>query len=308
MAIERIKITDAAQWHNLRRADVTASVVGALFGAHDFATPFSLSLAKTGRAPDVEETPAMQRGRLLEPVAVQLLREMHPDWKVIHNAADGYYFRDTDARIGATPDVLVLKAPGRGPGIVQIKSVEASIYRRKWLVDGEPEAPLWIALQATLEAYLTGAKWAAVGPLVVGHGVDMPLIEVPLVDGVIDAIKARAAEFWRDVEEGREPEIDYERDGALLDTLYADGDEEGEVDLTGDERVVELLAAREAALADRREVERRITIIDAEVKAKMGDAVVAHLPGGRRIVWRKQRRAGGYVAPSNSRTLRYPHA
>ena len=75
MAIERIKITDARQWHRLRRADVTASVVGSLFGAHDFVTPFSLYLAKTGRAPDVEETPAMQRGRLWSPSPSSLLRE-----------------------------------------------------------------------------------------------------------------------------------------------------------------------------------------------------------------------------------------
>ena len=306
MAIKRIKVTDTAQWHRLRRADVTASVVGALFNAHDFVTPYALWASKTGRAPEVEETPAMQRGRLLEPVAVQLLSEQHPDWTLVHNAAGGHYFRDPDHRIGGTPDVIVTKAPGRDRGVIQIKSVEASVYRRKWLVDGEPEAPLWIALQATLEAYLTGAKWAAVGPLVVGHGVEMPLIEVPLVEGVIDAIKIKAGEFWRDVAAGNEPPLDYERDGALLDHLYADGDEEEAVDLTTDERVMALVTDRAEALAERLAAEKRIAAIDAEVKAKMGDAVLAYLPGGRRIVWRKQRRPGGYVAPSNARTLRYP--
>ena len=34
----------------------------------------------------------MQRGRLLEPVAVQMLRERFPRWKIEHNAAENVYY------------------------------------------------------------------------------------------------------------------------------------------------------------------------------------------------------------------------
>ncbi|MDF3606523.1 hypothetical protein PE067_10465 [Paracoccus sp. DMF-8] len=100
----------------------------------------------------------MKRGRLLEPVAVQLIREQNPAWDVTHNAANEYW-RDPEARIGATPDTIV-RCPERGLGTVQIKSVEQSAYRRNWLdAEGNPEPPLWIQHQATLEAHMIGAQW-----------------------------------------------------------------------------------------------------------------------------------------------------
>jgi len=304
--IQVITPKDRAQWFAERGKDVTASVVACLFGEHPWMTAFELWAVKSGRLKrSSEETPAMQRGRLLEPVAVQLLREQFPKWKIEHNAAEDRYFRDPEARLGGTPDVIVTRSP-RGRGVVQIKSVEASVYRRTWMVDGEPEPPLWICLQAVLEAHLTGAEWAAVAPLVIGHGLDLPLIEVPLVPGVIDAMKERAAEFWRSVEEGREPPADYARDGAVIDRLYAREDEDEEVDLTSDEEVVRLIAARAALHEQARAAKEEIDAIDAAIKARMGTAAVAHLPGGRRITWRTQRRSGTFIAPSEGRVLRLP--
>jgi predicted phage-related endonuclease len=307
--VEIIRPKDRTAWLRARGRDITASVVGALFGEHEFLTEFELWATKTGRVPNtVDETPAMARGRLLEPVAIQLLREQYPDWKIEHNAAENIYFRDPLARLGATPDAIV-HAPGRGKGVVQIKSVEANVYRRKWLdADGAPEVPFWIALQAALEAHLTGSQWAAVAPLVVGHGLEMPLIEIPLVDGVVDAMKARAAEFWAMVEEGREPQPDYGRDGALIDRLYAHGDEFEEIDLTADNRIPDLLAQRAAFAKEQRVNRDAIERIDAEVKLKLGNAHVAHLAGGRKITWKLQRRAGSFVPPSETRVLRYPPA
>jgi predicted phage-related endonuclease len=135
----------------------------------------------------------------------------------------------------------------------------------------------------------------------------MPLIDVPLVPGVIDAVKARVAEFWAMVDEGREPKPDFARDGAVIDRIYAGGDEHHEVDLTRDNRVPELLAARAELLKSRSATNAAIDEIDAEIKAKLGNAHVAHIAGGRKITWRPQRRAGGFVAPSVSRVLRYPN-
>lgn len=305
--IERLTPKDRRAWLALRGRDVTASTVGALFGEHEFLTIYELWAQKTGRLPRGAdaETPAMQRGRLLEPVAIALMREMHPEWQIEHNAAENVYYRDPEARIGATPDAIVT-APGRGLGVVQIKSVEASVYRRKWIVEGEPEPPLWIALQASVEAHLTGAKWAAVAPLVVGHGLEMPIIEVPLADGVISAIKERVADFWQMVAEGREPEPDYARDGDVLDAMYPHSDAREEVDLSTDNRINQLIADRVAARAAITAAEADLKAIDAEVKAKMGFAEVAHVGGGRRITWETRRRSG-YVAPATTyRFLKFP--
>lgn len=305
----RIRVITPANreaWFRERGKDVTASTVAALFDEHPFMSRYELWALKTGRLRrSMEDTPQMQRGRLLEPVAVQLLREQKPKWKIEHNAATETYYRDPEARLGGTPDVIVTRSP-RGRGVIQIKSVEASIYRRNWLVDGEPEVPLWIALQASLEAYLTGAEWAAVAPLVVGHGLELPLIEVPLVPGVIDAMRERAAEFWAMVAEGHEPVPDYSRDGAVIERIYEQADDGEEVDLTGDERVVELIHNRRMLQGHISALKAEVEEIDAEIKATMGAASVAHLPGGRRITWRTQKRAGQFIAPSESRVLRFP--
>ena len=304
--IERLTPKDRKTWLSLRTRDVTASTVGALFGAHDFLTPFELWAVKAGRLDrSSEETPAMQRGRLLEPVAVQLLREQRPEWKVEHNAADNVYFRDPAARLGATPDVIV-EAPGRGKGVVQIKSVEASVYRRKWLVDGNPEVPVWIALQAAVEAYLTEAQWAAVAPLVIGHGLEMPLVEVDLEDGLIDAIKARVAEFWKLVESGEEPPPDFARDGETIETIHATGSSRVEVDLSTNNRIRELIDTREAARLAVKDAKAKVDEIDAEVKWLMGEAEIAHVGQGQRITWKQQNRSGFYVAPKSFRVLNYP--
>ncbi len=305
--VEVITPEDQATWHLLRGKDITASVVGALFGEHEYVTEFELWAMKTGRLKrHYEETPAMQRGRLLEPVAVQLLKEQFPKWRIDHNAAENRYYRDPAARLGATPDVIV-DARGKGRGVIQIKSVEASIYRRKWLDDdGQPEPPLWIALQAALEAHLTNSVWAAVAPLVIGHGIDLPLIDIPLVPGIIEAMQTRAAEFWGMVEAGEEPTPRYSRDASVIDRIYAVEDDETEVDLTANNFFPELLEERAGLQADIFTKKNRIEEIDALIKATMGNAAVAHIPGGRRITWRTESRPGGFTAPSKSRVLRLP--
>ncbi|XHE14409.1 YqaJ viral recombinase family protein [Agrobacterium deltaense] len=306
-AVEIIKPKNRVAWLQARNADITASVVAALFGEHEFTTVFELWALKTGRIPHLEgETAAMQRGRLLEPVAVQLMREQRPDWRIEHNSAENTYYREPSSRLGGTPDVMV-SSRDRGRGVVQIKSVEASVFRRKWLdEDGNVEPPLWIALQATLEAHLTGSDWAAVAPLVVGHGVEMPLVEVPIVPGVIEAMRERSAEFWELVASGNEPQPDFSRDAAIIERIYGMGDQFDEVDLTADNRIPALIDERRECMAEREGAQRRINEIDAEIKAKMGSAHIAHIPGGQKITWKPQKRAGFFVEPVTSRVLRYP--
>ena len=151
-----------------------------------------------------------------------------------------------------------------------------------------------------------GASWAAVAPLVVGHGLEMPLIEIPLVEGVFVAMLAKVDAFWTMVAEGREPHPDYGRDGEVIEAIYGDGNAENEIDLSADNRIRELVAVRAMHRAAITHAHKMADEIDAEVKAKLGSAHVAHLGQGQRISWRPSRREGFFVAPSTVRTLRYP--
>ncbi len=306
MTIERINVKTSAEWHARRTRDVTASVVGALFGVHEFVTPYALWAYKSGRAKaDPEETPAMLRGHLLEPVAVKLLKSLKPKWKIKHNTNPGDYWRDSEVRLGATPDVIAID-PKRGQGIVQIKSVEQSVYRRKWLAGNDvPEPPFWIAMQAVVEAYLTGSVWAAVAPIVVGHGIEMPVIDIPIMDGAIQRIRAQSVEFWEQVESGEELVPDYSLDADLIERMYAQ--EKGEeIDLTRDNQIYDLIDMRKRLKAEAVEADNKVTAIDAEIKHKLQGASIAHLAGGKKITWLTQKRAGYFAPPKEFRVLRIP--
>lgn len=306
--IERLLPADREAWFKLRDSDITASVVGALFGAHEWMTYADLWAQKTGRVKREEgETPAQRRGRLLEDDALQILAEERPDWKIEHNAQHVYY-REPASRLGATPDAIV-EAPGRGRGIVQIKSVSRSAFKHGWhSEDGAIDVPLWIALQATLEAHLANASWAAVGALLFDSfgGLSLELVEIELMPGVIDAMRAKSAEFWALIKKGKEPAFDFKRDGDLIRTLYADAQNLKTVDLSTDNRMPTLLAERAAAKAQEKAAKEAIEAIDAEIKSKLGEAEVGLLGDGKQVTWKLQTRNGYTVAPTAFRVLKCP--
>jgi len=276
--IERFPVTSRDQWLALRQKDVTASAAGALLGVHDYITHYSLWALKAGKiVEDPEESGAMKRGRLLEPVAVELIREQHPDWTITLNKSPIYY-RDPVARIGATPDLIVQNA--EGTGVVQIKTVEPSIFRRKWRDDetGETRPPLWIAVQAIIEAHLTGCDWAAVAALVVGFGIDLHIVPVPIHADIIKRIKAEVDKFWQQVAADQAPPFDYARDGKLIAELYGQTSDTS-IDLSGDNHLPVILSEDEALAETLKTAKARRDEIKNELIAKMGEAAFATLPG-----------------------------
>jgi len=303
--IERHLIKDRSQWLGLRQSDVTASVAGALLGIHEYQTAYGLWALKSGLiTEDAEETAPMRRGRLLEPVALQLLSELRPTWRVERGQ---HYFRDSEARIGATPDAFAIDPERKGFGIVQIKTVEPSIFRRKWKSDDEfaaPEPPIWIVIQAIIEAHLTGASWAVVTPLVVGFGLDLPIIEIPIHAELMNILRAKVATFWKRVETKTPPEFDYVKDGKLISRMYG-ADDGSEVDLSTD-NMLPGLAEELAVLKERMKAdEKRRTEIENEFKAKIGSASIAYLADRQRVTWKTQSRKGFVVEPTSYRVLRF---
>lgn len=303
MPIERIAIESREQWLACRSQDVTASIAGALLGVHPYSTAYGLYLLKKGLIhEDPEETGPMRRGRLLEPVAVQMLREDRPQW-TIEEYPIGYYYRDPVARIGATPDVFAINEHGK-PGIVQLKSVEPSVFRREWKTDnGMIEPPLWIVVQAILETYLTSREWAAVAPLVVGFGLDLPIIDIPIHAGIFERIKLEVDQFWQRIESGENYPADYARDGSLIVQLYPQ-DNGVEIDLSGDNALPEFVDLLENARAAKKSAETDEKTAKAAISERMGEAAIARIADGRRISHKTTSRAGYFVNETSFRTLR----
>lgn len=292
--VETWPVTDRAAWLERRQKDVTASAIGAILNVHEHITAYELWALKSGLvAEDPEETHPMVRGRLLEPVAIELLRERRPYWKVWQPNA---YWRDGEKRIGATPDALATDEAGR-LGVVQVKTVEPSVFRRKWINDDhDVEPPLWIAIQALVEAHLTGAKWAAVAVMRVGFGLDIDVVVIPLHDGIMARIETEVAAFWRSIESGTPPDPDLRRDGALIEALYAPTGEV--IDLSADNYAIALADERAIVSAQKTSAEKRLKEIKAELLVKLGDASAGTLADGRLIEAKRVRRAGYEVGPT----------
>lgn len=297
MTIEQHPITTREAWLALRRQDVTASSAGALLGVHPYVTAFALWAEKTGAVtPDGEITEAQERGLELEPIAVKRIQRQRPDWQVWQ---PNVYYRDADARLGATPDAFAIR-PGDAPGfgVIQIKSVEPREFRKKWRSeDGTTEPPVWIVIQALVEAELVGASWAAVAALVISYGIKLELVEIPIHRGIIDRIRAETRAFWRAIDEGRTPEHDYNRDAALIEKLF-NPTAPAPLDLRSDNALPELLDERDRIKDEISEREARRKAIKAELLAKLGDHGAAIAADGRLITAKHVDRAGYAVKPS----------
>ena len=282
--VETFDSRDRAAWLKMRQQDVTASVAGALFGVHDWVTPYQLFALKAGLVGEDEvESKAMRRGRLLEDDAIQILREDYPTWRIDQGAR---YYRDPAHRIGATPDAFAI-APGvEGFGVVQVKTVDPFAFRQKWKIDGSVEAPLWIAVQATIEALLTGASWACVAALVVDGGLTLHVIDIPLRPALLTKLRGLVAEFWTRVAANDPYPPDYARDGATIARVFSEADDDAVADLSGNARVGEILAKREALKAresDGSAAEKERKALDAELIFALGNASLGRLADGRII-------------------------
>lgn len=272
--IQRIPITDREQWLALRKHDVTASVIGALFGVHPYETALGVYLDKTGEA-EPEPPNAMLEWRLiLESAVGAAVERQRPEWK-ISKATE--YLRDPAARIGATPDFYIHGDP-RGLGVLQAKTVAPDAFRKHW--DGD-QPPFYIALQNACELMLeTKATFGAVAALVINpYKLECPIFEIPRHAGVEARIREAAAKFWESVAWGEPPAPDYARDGALIAALTQEAEPRQTADLTGDNHLPVLLAEREQLKARLDADAARLAEIEAEVKFKMGGAEAAVIDG-----------------------------
>ncbi|MCV0395430.1 MAG: YqaJ viral recombinase family protein [Rhizobiaceae bacterium] len=306
MPIEIIHPADRDAWLAARRQDVTASVAGCLLGVHPYTTAYGLWAEKSGRIPsDDQDNAILRRGRLLEPVVVEMLREDYPEWTIEYHR-DNAYWRDTADRIGATPDAFGTRPDAFGQGILQIKTVAEDKFRREWLDPdtGEVILPLWIAVQAIVEATLTGSAWASVAILVWGRGIELVVEDVPLDAGarVMARLRREVREFWRKVEAGEEPPIDWHHDGAAVLAVWSDSLPDRK-DLTGvdeiDATIADYRASKDAANAAQQRVERlRPRILHALGSAEAG------FTDNWDITARTSVRTGPNGQPVKSRVLR----
>ena len=306
MSVEILTPPNRDAWLALRGATIGASESPALFGVHPWLSAYELHHLKAGTiTADLTETGPMRRGRHLEEVAVKFLQEERPAWAVTANVVgqEGRFYRNLADGLSCTPDAFVTDPERAGTGIAQIKSVEPMVFRQRWKnEDGQVEVPLYVAVQAVQEAFLTGATWAVVCPLVIGFSIEMPILEVPLHAGLVERLKGEAAAFWRGVREGRAPDPDHAKDGALLERMWTGAADP--IDLSASNSLIDLADERARLSAEKGAAEKRIKAIKVDLLAALGDAAAGKLADGRIITAKRINRDGYQVEPSSYVDLR----
>jgi predicted phage-related endonuclease len=302
--IERIPIESREQWLALRKQDVTASRIGALFSCHPYATALRLYMEQAGlEFPEQNENPVMRRGRLLEPVVAQDVAEQHPEWHITKNS---HYYRNPKLRLGATPDFLI-EGDSRGLGVLQTKTSGPAEFARDWA--NGTEIPFWIILQTLTEAMLTGATWAVIAVMPVdAYKLASTILDVPRHPATEQRIRTAVTQFWDDVAHGREPAPDYGKDADLIKLLAPRAIPDKSIDLSTDNEFPEILAQREQLKEKIKLCQARVEEIDTEIRFRMRDAERIDGINGWSIRWKNEPRAA-YTVPANpdNRPLRIKH-
>lgn len=275
MTVIRTPITDEASWLTARQPNVNASEIAALFGCHAQETKLSLYARKAGLANLAGPSGTiLERGHIFEPAVAEFVRRERPRWRLQRNE---HYLHSPQWRLGATPDYWV-ECPERGPGVLQCKFVNPFKFRDEWQ-DGPP---LGFILQTAQEALLAEVQWAAIGALTAdAFNHQGGVFEFERNSGAEARIIRAAASFWEDVSAGRQPAPDYTQDDDVIRAMYP-RDNGLTIDLSGDNRLAFLLAERERLTEEIKTAapaEKQLEAVNAEIRAKLGDATAAILPG-----------------------------
>lgn len=275
MSVERFQYSTREKWLELRKQDVTASVVAALFGLHPHQTALGLFAEKTGVEMPEVDSKVLRRGRLLETAVSLAVMEDRPGW---HITKAHEYLRDTAIRLGATPDFYFTDDRGRR-GVLQAKTVAPNAFKAAWTAE---TPPTWISLQCATEMLLADAEIGAIAALVVdGWNFDLHIYDVPRNHGAERRIREAVVKFWDNVAAERPPKVDYARDDRLMQIIYPRQTPGKEIDLRGDNRIIEALETRETLMAQMKAMDAAKGEIETELREKIGDAETALVRGWR---------------------------
>jgi predicted phage-related endonuclease len=308
MTIERRHfdpIRDREMWLGWRAHDVTASDIASVMGLNPNRTCAKVWAEKTGLI-QPEPMSEFLKYRLCQEGAVfdWLTMFERPTWQCVRA---GVYVRDSDIRLGCTPDVMAVDPKREGVGVVQIKTVAENVFEANWLKpDGKIIVPLDYQVQTQCEAMLTGATWATLAVEVMGYGGTgfFFLDEVDLNVEVGDRIKDVVVRFWADTTAGKVPKFDFALDADVIEALHPQPlVKEPAVDLSIDNRLPALLSKRRRRKDYIKSAEKWVDGADAEIKDKLGSHEAAWLPGWK-ITWKLQKREERIMPATQFRTLR----
>ncbi|CAN7381416.1 YqaJ viral recombinase family protein [Bradyrhizobium sp. LjRoot220] len=310
MPIERIAVDpskDRATWLALRQQDITASDVPAICGEGMFGSATKVWAEKLGKVGPQEMTEAMKRGLWGEAAVFEAIGWEYPDWEIRRAKI---YLRDTELRLGATPDGAAIIPGLDGVTVIQTKVIARPVFDNYWRADPDDEyspivAPLAYQLQTLTETMLADAARAMIVALVVDT-FKWSLFTVSLErNAPAEAvIRDRVASFRKNyLETGIQPPVDPERDEQVLKLLFPQ-DNGIEIDLSHDNELPGLVDSLVNARTEKKMCEDDEKTAKTAIAGKMGEAAIARMADGRRISFKTQHRGSYTVGETDFRVLR----
>lgn len=255
--ITEIPFNNEKEWLNLRKADITSTACSALFGLSKYATEFEIFQEKAnGIEVPFEVKDRMEKGNRLEAaIAAEVARqEGWTDLKPLK-----VYRRIEGERIASSFDFEAMTNQ-KLKVLIEIKAVDYFQYVEHWT---EEEAPPHIEIQVQHE--LLCAPEFDIAAIVACTGIyDYKVIMRERDNDVGEAIRTRVAQFWKDVENGVEPEINYERDQDVINAMFPT-QKEPPIDMTGDNYFSDLLHRFHLAGMQKKEFETEQKACKAEI-------------------------------------------
>ena len=282
-----------AEWLAERRTGIGGSDAAAIMGVSPWRSAYALWAEKTGLAPveDTEESEAMEWGRRLEPLVAEKFsevtgRQIAPGAGIVRHPRHEFMLATLDFN---------QQCPERGPGVLECKTL--GFFRSdEW----NEEPPLHYQIQVQHYLAVTGREWGSFAALIGGQR--FVWCDVPRNDGFISALEEECAAFWERVKLGDPPPIDGSRStAAALKRLYPK-----------DSGQTIVLPAEASAWHDeietaKAEIDRWTEIrlaAENKLKAAIGDATEAYVPGGPRWTYKLQRKKETTQAACEYRVLR----
>ena len=211
MTVKEIPITNKQDWLENRLLDVTSTEVSALFDVNPYQTEFELYNQKKDKVViNLEDSERMAWGRRLEDSIAQGCAESQ-GWQV---QPFDVYMSDTETRMGSSFDYKITSSDELG--IMEVKNVDAMVYRTKWIDDGNGhiEAPPHIEMQLQHQLHVANISWGCIVALVGGN--TQKLIVRARNKEVGEMLETKVKEFWDKVKAGTPPNIDYLRDSSYI--------------------------------------------------------------------------------------------
>lgn len=301
---ERIQFTDRAEWLKARQSRVGASEVAALFDCQaDYQlSRFALWQVKSGRIPSPDAGNERTAWGIMLEEAIAAGAAERNRWTIERG---GYVEHPTVRGMGCSLDFVVIGGSNpsmkEGPGALEIKNVDWMIHKRQWEND---EPPIHISLQLQHQLACTGYEWGAIVALVGGNKLTEPYY-FERRPRIIAEIEKRVAEFWRSIEEGREPPPDgSDTTAAAIAALFPEAEPGKTADMDGDNEFPNRWAALIQAKADRQAAEKAEAAAKNWLMEKIEDAELVRY-GGKIIATAKTQTRKSYtVKESSSRVLR----